>query len=184
MLRFLKYLFLLIISPSNAWEDISCAGTEPRQLASDGFYPLLGVASVTTFCQLFYNHDLTIAVALQNAIITFVQYFVAYFLANYLLSITLPKCVEGEINDKRLSTFLIYNLSLLTLISIVENITPIELSLVQFLPIIVAVVIWKGCRYMAVVEQETGRFMILSILTVIGLPMLLGYLLHLIVPSA
>lgn len=184
MLRFLKYLFQLIISPTNGWEDISCAGTEPRQLASDGFYPLLGIASATAFLRLLYNPALTLGGVLQDAIVIFAQYFVSFFLANYLMSVLLPPCIEGEINEKRVSTFLIYNLSLLALITVIENVTPIELSLVQFLPIIVVVVIWKGCRYMAVSERQTGRFMLISILSVIGLPLLLGYFFHLLAPAA
>lgn len=184
MMHFLKYLFQLIISPSNGWEDISCAGTDPQKLAADGLYPLLGFASATAFCQLIYRPEISIGATLQNAIIIFAQYFVAFFLANYIMTSLLPSCIEGDINEKRVSTFLIYNLSLLALITIIENLTPIELSIVQFLPIIVAVVIWKGCRYMAVKEQQTGRFMIISILSVIGLPLFMGYLFHLIAPAA
>lgn len=165
-------------------EDISCAGTEPHQLVSEGFYPLLGIASASAFLRLLYNRALTLGGVLQDAIVIFAQYFVSFFIANYIMLTMLPRCVNGEVNEKRVSTFLVYNLSLLALITIIENVTPIELSLVQFLPIIVAVVIWKGCRYMAISEHQTGRFMLISILTVIGLPLLLGYFFHLLAPAA
>jgi len=184
MLKFLKYLLQLLISPANGWEDISHAGDEPSRLTVDGFYPLLGVSAITSFIPMLYNNEIGIAAALQNAIITFVQYFVSLFLANYILATLLPHFVSGEPNEKRTTTFIIYNLALLALITIIENVMPFDLAIVRFLPIVVAVVMWKGCRYMAVLPEQTGRFMIASILTVIVMPLMFGYLLHLLAPAA
>lgn len=184
MLSFLKYLLLLLISPANAWEDISIAGDNPDHITSKGFYPLLGISAISAFIPLFYDGDITLAIALQNAIITFAQYFISLFLANYLFSIFLPSLIDGELNEKRTSTFIIYNLALLALISIIENILPFDLAIIQFLPILVAIVIWKGCRYMAVKTDLTGRFMLIAIPTIIFLPMLLGYLLRILSPAA
>lgn len=184
MLKFLKYLLQLVISPANGWEDISHAGTEPARLTSDGFYPLLGLSAVTAFVPMIYNHEIGLAAALQNAIIIFVQYFISLFLANYIFATILPRYVDGEPNEKRTSTFIIYNIALLALITIIENILPFDLAIVQFLPIVVAVVMWRGCRYITVLPDHTGRFMIAAILTIIAMPLMLGYLLHLLAPAA
>ncbi len=184
MLKFLKYLLQLLISPANGWDDISHAGTEPSRLTAEGFYPLLGASAITAFIPMIYDHEISLAAALQNAIIIFVQYFISLFLANYIFATILPRYIDGEPNEKRTSTFIIYNLSLLALITIIENILPFDLAIVQFLPIVVAVVMWRGCRYMAVLSDRTGRFMIAAIVTIIAMPLLLGYLLHLLAPAA
>lgn len=184
MLKFLKYLLQLLISPANGWDDISHAGTEPSRLTAEGFYPLLGASAITAFIPMIYDHEISLASALQNAIVIFVQYFISLFLANYIFATILPRYIDGEPNEKRTSTFIIYNLSLLALITIIENILPFDLAIVQFLPIVVAVVMWRGCRYMAVLSDRTGRFMIAAIVTIIAMPLLLGYLLHLLAPAA
>jgi hypothetical protein len=176
MLKFLKYLLQLTISPSNGWDDISYAGTETPELLSSGFYPLLGVASLTAFCQMFYNGDTGVAEALQSAIIIFVQYFITYFLAVYLLPVTAGSCVDGEFNELKLTTFVAYSLGLMALVTIVQNLLPIDLAILNFMAIIVAVVMWKGCRYLAVKPESVGRFMILAVLEVIVPPILLSQL--------
>ena len=55
MLKFLKNIFQLILSPGNGWEDISHDGEDPKVLAAKGLYPIIGFASITAFAQFFYN---------------------------------------------------------------------------------------------------------------------------------
>ena len=46
MLKFLKNIFQLILSPGNGWEDISHDGEDPKVLAAKGLYPIIGFASI------------------------------------------------------------------------------------------------------------------------------------------
>lgn len=46
MRRYLKYLFQLILSPGNGWEDIAIADDNPQSIASRGFYPLIAIAAL------------------------------------------------------------------------------------------------------------------------------------------
>ncbi|MCC8175711.1 MAG: hypothetical protein LUC85_04120 [Bacteroidales bacterium] len=177
MLRFLKNIFQLLISPANGWEDISAETKDPAAIASQGLYPLLGFAALTAFFQMLWISQLTVTGALQNAIIIFVQYFITFFLAQYALSLLLKPCIShGEVNEKKLAVFVSYSLALMALITIIENLLPMELLILQFLPIVVAVVIWKGARFMGVETAQVPRFTILSILLIIGPPLLLGWL--------
>jgi len=176
MLHFLKHLIQLLISPGNGWEDISHQGSDAKRLAIEGLYPFLGITAISTFIGLFYDPDLNLVIALQRSIVTFIQYFVTYFVAIFLFSAYLNKCVEGELNEKRNMTFITYSIASLALIKIIENCIPIELSLLQFLPVYVAVIMWKGSRYMAVKSNKVGQYMILTISSIIIPVYLIKYL--------
>lgn len=182
MIGFLKNLFHLVLSPGKGWEDISHEGREPKEIASDGMYPLFGIASLSAFVSFFYNDDCTLIGMLQHAIIIFVQYFIAYFIATFLYSVYAEKFVDGEVNEKKSQTMIAYSLALLSIITIIGNCLPMELSLVQFLPVYVALVIWKGCKYMAVNNERVGQYMFFAIVSVILPPVLLGYMFNLIIP--
>lgn len=182
MVRFLKNILHLVLSPGKGWEDISHEGREPKEIASDGMYPLFGIASLSAFVSYFYNDGSSLVGMLQHAIIIFVQYFIAYFIATFLYSIHGGKYVDGEVNEKKYQTMTAYSLSLLSIITVIGNCLPMELSLVQFLPVYVALIMWKGCKYMAVKNESVGQYMLFSIVSVILPPVLLGYMFNMIIP--
>ena len=181
MLHFLKHLLQLLISPENGWEDISHQGRDAKRLALEGLYPLLGITAISTFIGLFYDPDLNLTIALQGSIVTFVQYFVTYFIAIFIFSAYLGKYVEGELNEKRNMTFITYSIATLALIKIIENCIPIELSLLQFLPVYVAVIMWKGSRYMAIKRNKAGQYIILTITSIIIPVYLIKYIFDFII---
>ena len=41
MLKFIKNIFQLILSPGNGWEDISHDSEDPKSLAANGLYPII-----------------------------------------------------------------------------------------------------------------------------------------------
>lgn len=184
MLKFLTCLIQLIISPAKGWEDIAAVGEEPRKICSDGFYPLLGLTACSVFIRRLYDSDLGLVTMIQRAIITFVEYFVTYFLASFLFSIFLGKVIDGELNEKKYHTFAIYNISLLALITIIENCLPTELSIVQFLPVFTIVVMWMGKRYLAVKEEKSFTFIFLASVAILVMPYLLGFLFNMVIPNA
>lgn len=176
MLHFFKHILQLLFSPGNGWEDISHEGRDARRLASEGLYPLLGITALSTFISCFYTSDFDLIRLIQQAIVSFIQFFVTYFFAIFMFSMHLGKYIEGEMNEKRNMTFITYSIALLAFIKIIENCLPIELSLVQFLPVYVAIIMWKGTKYMAVKNDKLGHFMILTIFSIIVPTYLIGYL--------
>lgn len=172
MLKFLKHICQLLLSPGNGWEDISHSGDSPKDLAVNCLYPLFGLASITTFVQFFYDTDLKLVPLLQDAIIVFVKFFVTYFFASVIFATTLPSWIEGELNEKKYLTVITYSLAIMTLITVLQNCMPIELSLIYFLYVYVALVIWKSMRYLAVKEKYVVHFVIMAIVSVI-LPLFL-----------
>lgn len=169
------------MSPGNGWEDISYAGDDTKQLASTGLYPMFALASVSTFVQYFYENDLEMVTLLQYAIITFVQFFVTYFCAMVIFASTMEQCVEGELNEKKYITIITYSLAIMSLITFVQNLVPVEISIIYFLYLYIGVVLWKSTRYLAVKESETVRFMVIAISSILGIPYLLGALMRFLI---
>lgn len=184
MFKFLKSLFQLILSPVRGWEDISYAGEDYRRLAAEGLYPLLGVASLTVFMAAIYRHGVELSYMIQQAIVTFVKYFVGYFIAVFILGSYIHRDSDAEISEKRNHTFVIYSIGLLAIISIIKNCLPMNLATLNFLPIYVAIVMWRGTRYMAIRPDRVGYFMILAIGAVIVPPFVIGFLFNLVIPGA
>lgn len=194
MLKFLQYILQLIISPKNGWCDIAKSNCDQKLLMTTGFYPLLGLASISAFAGIIFDADITLVRALQNAIVIFISYFITYFLAELLFSTFLgplmnysnetsqePTSVRYVSDNRLYTTFIIYNLSILVLITFIRNLLPIELSLVQFLPFCVAFIMWKGTEYMSVPEKKTGQFMFLSVFSILMPIYIFQYLFQLII---
>ncbi len=183
MWHFIRNLFQLSIGPQHGWEDIAAEKQEPERHTSEGLYPLLGVVALSAFCQLLYHHDLGIVYPLERAIIIFAAYFVTLLLAQNLVPSMLERCVaDGDIDHQRVDTFIIYSLGLMSLVSMTENLMPLELSLVQFLPVLVALVMWKATRYLHIIPAQNGRFISVAILLVLLPPILLNMLLSMLLP--
>ena len=144
---YLKYLCQLILSPGHGWEDIATAGSHPRVTAARGFYPLTAITSLTVFAAKIIHPIMGLQELLTDAIVTFVMYFIGYFIASFVLSV-----------------------------GIGGNIVPITMAITWFLPVYVAIVMWKGAWFVNVDKHDAGRFMLLAIPGVLLPPYLLKFL--------
>lgn len=157
MLKFLGYLFQLVISPAKGWEDIARAEYTPQQLASEGFYPLIGITACSEFIQKFYIKTLSIPTMIEDALITFIGLFISYFFGSFLFALFGKRFLNDQPDEKRYNTFIMYNLSLLSLITLLRNCMPTDLSIVQFLPVLVLLVMWMGAKY---VNVQSGKMLV------------------------
>lgn len=183
MLDYIKSLFQLILSPGRGWEDIARAKYDPRRLATSCLYKLIAVAAVSVFCQWLWEPDMTFIRLLMLAIITFVMFFAGYFIGIFGLSIIMPHFSAGSVVDNKIHIFVNYSIGLLVLIQLFNNLMPINVPLIYFLPLYVAVVQWKGSAYMQVPESYAGRFVLLAAPLVILPPYLIKGFFNFILPS-
>lgn len=183
MATFFKLLFQLILSPAQGWNDVSHDSVDPRRLLSAGFYPLISLTALAFFLQGFYHPGTPFVYLLEECIIVFVQYFLSFFVAQFIFTSFIHRYVKSEPSEKRNNTFIIFSLSLLALATLVENCIPIFMPIREFFAIYVAIIMWRGSRYMSVCHDKTGTFMIMSISAILVPPFIIGFLFNLIVPS-
>lgn len=181
MLQYLKNLFQLILSPAKGWEDVSASVSSPESLVKDGFYPLLGIASLTEFVRLFYYGNGGFVTVLELAIALAGSYFISYYISRMLLEHYLKSHVGGDINPTKINIFSLYALGMLLIIEIIENVLPTDLTLVKFLPLFVALILYKGAAYMSVKQNHELRFLLISALSLIAVPICIFSLLQLLI---
>lgn len=181
MVQYLKNLLQLVLLPFRGWEDVSATLSDPERLLRDGYYPLLGIAAITEFVRLFYHGHGGFLTVLELAIALFGSFFVAFFIARIILNHYLEPFIDGEINQTKVATFIIYGLGLLLFIEILENLLPTDLTLVKFLPLFVALILYNGSTYLSVKQGSELRFLAIVTLGVIVVPLAIFYLLELII---
>lgn len=180
---YLKYLLQLILSPVHGWEDIGAAPQSQGEVASRGFYPLSAITALSVFAGKIFHPLRTLQELLIEAIITFVMFFLGYFFATFVLSTCIGPVVPGHTDERRCQLFSLYVMGMLELIAIIGNIVPITLAITWFLPVYVAVVMWKGAEFAGVKRENSGRFMLLAVPGVLLPPYILKLVFSIILKS-
>ncbi len=176
MLEFLKYIFQLIIAPGSGWEDIAKDGRYSSVIALHGLSRTLIVVALSSFMTLLYSADATFVTVLSEAVVLFVLYWVTYFFADTVFSLFIGKMTDGAVDDDKVKTYIAYNVAILSLMALISNLLPFSFAIVQLFPIYVAIIMWKGTKYLKIFYPLAGKFMLLAIASVILPPVLIGML--------
>ena len=174
----------LIISPVKGWTDIAAVGENPQTLAASGFYPLLGLTACSAFIPRLYHTHLELSLLIESAVVTFVGYFIAYFLASALLTATIEKVSSDNPGEKKINTFIIYNLAILALITFIRNCLPMDLSLIQLMPLFVLIIMWAGRKYLNIDEGHTPTFLLLCALFILIPPYVIIAIFRMLMPGS
>lgn len=149
-----------------------------------GFIPCISVCACSSFIKMIYDGGPGFLGALQMAIITFVSLFLASQSARYAFQVYMPR-LTGETRYGRKDyprgrsmMMIMYCLTFLGLISMMSNIIKVRIALIEFLPLYVVFIIWKGWKYIGVEERNLGLFMIMGTLSILGSVYLLSFLLN------
>ncbi|MCM1483102.1 MAG: hypothetical protein NC043_02125 [Muribaculaceae bacterium] len=173
----------LILSPTHGWEDISYDSAEPRKLMMQGFIPWLLIAAASSAIQLIYGNGAEVLSVILEATVTFLKYFVTYYIAGFAFAIFMPRFSAGSKSaEKHNHTFIIYSLGLMVLWSTVKHCLPIDMAILNFFPLYVILIMWRGVRYMRVASMAVIPFVGLTIFTIIIPPILIQLLFNLISP--
>ena len=176
MKHFLKNLLQLVLSPANGWEDIAAEDVRPEQIASKGFYPLTFVTALSVFVSALYSRHVEVFSLCLQALVTGLSYFLSYFVGTFALSLFVEPLLNGRYDDDRCKTYTLYIVGMLAAIKTVVNCLPVSYVMLFFLPFYVALVEWKGVRYLDIKESRVGIFMILAIFGILVPPFLIDFL--------
>ncbi|MBO5054338.1 MAG: hypothetical protein J6C44_08940 [Muribaculaceae bacterium] len=179
ILIFLKNILQLLLSPAHGWEEISSEGRDPERLSNEGMYPLFGLAAATAFVQGIYIRNAEVGALLQLALVEFMALFVAYWIGAALLDNFINRFTDSDVSSKCCRTVAIYIASTLAIIQIIENLVPVEFTVIKFLPAFAAIVLWKATAYLSIKKSEEGRYIIFALAVMIIPWMLLTTILSL-----
>lgn len=166
------------------WEEREAA----RQFRF-GFMPSIAVCACSSFVKMLYSGGPSFLGALQMAIITFVSLFLATQSARYAFMVYMPRLCGTSVasNDGggysrgKSMMMIMYCLTFLGLITLVANIVKVRIALIEFLPLYVVFIIWKGWKFAGVEERNLGLFMIMATVSILGSAYMISFLLHAII---
>lgn len=179
MLHFLRLMLQLVLSPLRGWEDVAISADSPRHTLTHGLLPLAAVAALTALTGLFYDINPSVGVILIQVVISFVKYVVTYFIAVAALTAVLPSiAIDGFMDRARVEIFCAYAVGLMAMTGILQNLLPVELSLLQLLPLYYIIVMCIGRTYLDVDEKRIFNFIIVDIVSIILPIYLIDYVLN------
>lgn len=179
MLGYLRHMIQLILSPSRGWEDVASHPVSGREAFRHGLVPLIVIAGMSVFVRPLYQINISVAQLIPIAVIGILKYFLTYMIAHVSLSAYLPRITkDGQTDEQRLRLFLCFNIGQMCMIGIIANLLPMTLTLVEFLPLYVAVVMFKGREFMGVRSDVVGGFAGATLLSVIVPVYLFGFILN------
>ena len=178
-MSFTKNIVLLLLSPRNGWKEIKRYNTPAKLMLSKVVYPLIALLSLSAFVQLLYNSELTISIGIQQAIIEFSKYFFAYLLVNYLMTGFFPTVVNNKTTANKVSVFLQYNMAVLIIINIINNLLPIPFTYLNILYLYVFFVAWKADEFLGIAENKDKKFLVISAALLLLIPVSIKFVLEL-----
>lgn len=173
-LTYLRCLFQLILSPTHGWEDISLSNQDPRTVLVRGLFPLAALFALTAPLQAVYHIGYTVTTVVEGCIIDFASIFVGYYLGLLVLTSVAPKvcrhphsAIEAELSDNRLRLLAAYGMGLLALVGIVINSLPGHFAVLGFLPLYVAIILWRGASFVNIEPDRVRHYVVAAILGLI-----------------
>lgn len=163
MLQFLKNLLQVMISPDKGWEDVALANNKADVELFPHYVAFAGIASFTSLFAFFYAFTDTSALhIILGAVIVFLQYVIGYFVSFFVFVNFFRRFFTGGVNENKVRTFCIYCLSIFAFFTIISNLIPQTIPVMQCLNLYIVVVVWKSCRYMLVDDSRTLPYVVLA----------------------
>lgn len=179
MLRYLQHMVQLLLSPTRGWEDVASHPIEGGEAFRRGLLPLMVISALSVVFRAVYQFHSSVATLIPAAVISFLQYFLTYLIAQVALSAYLPRIsAGGKTDEQRLQLFLCFTVGMMAVIGIIGNLLPMTLTLIEFLPIYVAVVMFRAHGYLGIRSDVVGTYVGSTVLSVIVPVYLFGFILN------
>ena len=176
-----KNIFCVITSPRYGWEVINDSNIPVGKVMRTAFMPLLIVLALSCFVPMIYDHTLSFSRSLMTGIVLFSTYFISYYIIIYLLGGFYPELVKTEGASARLNDYILYNLIFLVLLMILRNLLPSDFTPVLFLMVYLPWMAYRGTDHLFVKKEKVAKFVVISSVLLLGLPILLKAVLSLLI---
>lgn len=164
MLLYLRNLLQLLLSPSHGWEDIADEEASVDETLYGCFYPLIGFASLTAFVQGAYEIHFDLGQVLQRALVCFVALMASYYIGAALTEqFGVHFTLHGKLPVVRAKLLALYTVSLLGIIQIIQNLVPVDFSVIHFLPLFTAIVLWGAQQFLDIDPKRQGGYIVFAI---------------------
>lgn len=174
-------IFCVITAPKYGWEVINESNIPIGKVLRSAYLPLLCVLALSCFVPMLYDHTITFSTSLMTGIVLFSTYFISYYIIIYLLGGFYPELVKTEGATARLNDYILYNLILLVLLRILRNLLPSDFTPVLFLMVYLPWMAYRGTDHLFVKKEKVPKFVVISSVLLLGLPLLLEALLSLLI---
>lgn len=182
-MNFVKYILLLIVSPSEGWKDINKFTIPNNLLLSRLFYPALAILSLSVFVPFVFGYsgqELDNVIVL--AMIDFIKYFISFFVVSYLLLGFYAHVFKSRNEINKVNNYIAFNLTILVLFNVLRNVMP-GFPFFDIFPLYIIYVVYKGTPYLDVPRVEVLKFIgIVSVLLLL-IPIGIKYVLDLVIPN-
>ena len=174
-------IFCVITSPRYGWEVINDSNIPVGRVMRSAYLPLLFVLALSCFVPMIYDRTIPFSTSLMTGIVMFSTYFISYYMIVYLLGGAYPELVKTQGSSARLNDYILYNLIFLVLLMILRNLLPSDFTPVLFLMLYLPWMAYRGTGNLFVHKDKVNRFVVISSVLLLGLPLALEALLGLFV---
>ena len=174
----IRNFIVLLISPKVGWQYIDDKCHSAQRVLGTFFYPLLAILAISSFVPMIYDSaSHTVSSSLMDAIVAFSKYMLSYYLCVYLLSGFYPQFTRSSLAMSKLSSYVIYNLAFLILLSILINVLNGEFTPLFFLVLYMPYVAYRGVDFLCVDSDKSLKFVVISSIMMISFPFIIGWIL-------
>lgn len=178
--NFLLGLIQIILNPAQGWLDADRDGCYFRQLLVKGLFPFLILVSLSALMGVVYR-IMPLTEAIIKGVLDLSGYFVSVYICEYFLEWAMNKWVQPKKNNSNnRMTFVLYTIGAMAFITLLNNIFPVDLALLSFLPLYILYIIWWGKDYMGVPQERNTQYMAVTICTLFLPPYILSYCLSIL----
>ncbi len=174
-------IFCVITAPRYGWEVINDSNIPTGKVFHNAYLPMLFVLALSCFVPMIYDRTITFATSLMTGIVMFWTYFLSYYIIIYLIGSLYPEMVKTEGATARMNDFVLYNLIFLVLLSILRYLLPSDFTPVLFLMLYVIWMVIRGTGSLFVKSHKVTRFVIISSVLLLGMPLLIKAILGLFI---
>jgi hypothetical protein len=184
-----KKLFItaisLIFKPADAWKSLNAHRSEDQEpFLSSYVYPFIGLTALAAFIGvLFTRKGFDVQIALKESIVVILSMFGGFFLSSALINELWQKIFHREHNIKLCRYFVGYSSSLMYCLTILLSLLP-EFFFLRFLLLYTFYIVWEGAiPFMEVKESEQLKFVSISTLIIIVMPIAIEFIIGLLMPG-